>query len=78
MPSKKGFWTLTRTVRVTYTQRDDYNSDNTDDAITLKTAKADADRALEDANSDVDMEGIVIETIPGENWKEDDFEEDEE
>ena len=78
MGSKKGFWTLTRMVKVTYTQREDYGSDDTDDAVTLKKAREDADRALDDCNSDADFNGMVFEPVPGSKWEEEDFEENDE
>ena len=74
MPAKKGFWTLTRTVRITYTQRDDYNSD---EPLSLKKAKEAADAALDETNSDAEINGIVIDLVKGQNWEEDDYEEDE-
>ncbi len=69
--TKKGFWTLTRVVKLVYTQYDDY--DNCDEPLSLKKAKEAADIRLEDTEG----EGITIETIKGEDWKEEDFDEDE-
>lgn len=69
--TKKGFWTLTRVVKLVYTQYDDY--DNCDEPLSLKKAKEAADIRLEDTEG----EGITIDTIRGEDWKEEDFDEDE-
>ncbi len=75
MGSKKGYWTLTRLVKVTYTARDDYGADDYDEAITLKAARTNADRALDDVNSDADFNGISIEPVAGSKWEEEDYEE---
>ena len=69
--TKKGFWTLTRVVKLVYTQYDDY--DNCDEPLSLKKAKEMADISLRYIESDE----ITIETIKGEDWKEEDFDEDE-
>lgn len=75
MGSKKGYWTLTRLVKVTYTAREDFGSDDYDEPTTLKAARNNADRALDDTNSDANFNGILIEPIPGSKWEEEDFEE---
>jgi len=69
--TKKGFWTLTRVVKLVYTQYDDFNY--CDEPLSLKKAIEAADISLEETEA----EGITIETIKGENWKEEDFDEDE-
>lgn len=74
MGSKKGFWTLTRIVKVTYTAREDFSSDDYDEPITLKTARKNADCALEDVNSNSDFNGMTFEPVAGTEWKEEDFE----
>lgn len=71
--TKKGFWTLVRTVKVVYTQFDDY--DNCDEPLSLKKAKEAADIRLSDVEGS--GEGINVELIKGEEWEVEDFEEDE-
>lgn len=75
MGSKKGYWTLTRLVKVTYTSRDDFGTEKIDEPITLKKARISADRALDDVINDADINGIFLEPIAGSKWEEEDFEE---
>ncbi len=75
MGSKKGYWTLTRLVKVTYSARDDFGSDDYEEPTTMKVAKTNADRALDEVNSDAAFNGIRIVPVAGSKWEEEDFEE---
>lgn len=66
--TKKGFWTLTRVVKIRYCQYDDY--ENCDEPLSLKKAKMAANEACEN-------DGIEFEPIKGEDWQVEDFDEDE-
>lgn len=70
---KKGFWTISKVVKITYTRRDDWEFDEF--PATFKETVADAEEHLEDGFCDFGEIGMSFEPIAGEDWKEEDFEE---
>lgn len=68
MASKKGFWTLTKVVKIVYTQYED--DDYCDETLTLKKAKVVADSYVNDYCE------MTVLPIEGEDWEVQDYDED--
>ena len=73
MASKKGFWTLTKVVKITYTQEDDCEGD---EAVGIRKAKERAYEVLDEAMDNSD--GLTVKEIKGNGWEVVDFEEEDE
>lgn len=73
---KKGYWTISKVVKVTYTRREDWEND--EEPANFKDTVMDAESHIDDGFSDFGEIGMNIESIDGENWKIEDFEEPEE
>ena len=73
MASKKGFWTFSKVVEITYTQEDDYDCD---EPVGIRAAKERADELLDEAFENTD--GLTVKEIKGYGWKLEDFEEEDE